>query len=97
MTGPAPRKAVRACIEGRVQGVWFRAWACEQAAGLELDGWVRNRADGAVEAVFAGAPDAVERMVVLVRRGPPLAKVARVTVSDESATVEPGFRARRDA
>jgi len=97
MTGPAPRKAVRVRVEGRVQGVWFRAWMCEQAGVLGLDGCVRNRGDGSVEAVFAGAPDAVDRMIVLARRGPPAAKVARVTVSDEGATDEAGFTALTDA
>ena len=51
--GPT-RIAVRARISGRVQGVWFRAWTVEQAEMLGLDGWVRNRSDGSVEALFAG-------------------------------------------
>ncbi len=85
------RKAVRARMHGRVQGVWFRAWACEQADALGLDGWVRNRADGTVEAVFAGPPDKVDRMVVLCRRGPPLAKVSDVRVDPEPGPVKAGF------
>lgn len=96
MTGPGERKAVRAVIRGRVQGVWFRAWTVEQARGLGLEGWVRNRPDGAVEAVFAGPPDSVDRMVVLARRGPPLAKVADVAVEPEADTVPPGFDQRPD-
>ncbi|MEX2649333.1 MAG: acylphosphatase [Alphaproteobacteria bacterium] len=92
----ADRKAVRARLHGRVQGVWFRAWACEQAGALGLDGWVRNRADGTVEAVFAGPPDMVDRMVVLCRCGPPLAKVSNVRVEPEAGPVTPGFHAAPD-
>ncbi|MBT6510918.1 MAG: acylphosphatase, partial [Rhodospirillaceae bacterium] len=47
-------RKVRVCITGRVQGVWYRAWTTEEASELGLDGWVRNRRDGTVEAVFAG-------------------------------------------
>ena len=97
MTQAEPRKAVRVRAEGRVQGVWFRAWTCERAAALGLDGWVRNRADGTVEAVFAGPSDAVDRMVALAGRGPPAAKVARVTATAEDAPPKPGFRALPDA
>jgi acylphosphatase len=96
VTGRGERKTVRVRVEGRVQGVWFRAWAVEQASDLGLDGWVRNTADGAVEAVFAGPPDKVERMVVLARRGPPLAKVAHVVVEAEPGEVPPGFGQRED-
>lgn len=92
----AVRKAVRVRIEGRVQGVWFRAWAREQANDLGLDGWIRNRPDGTVEAVFAGPPDKVDRMIVLARRGPPLAKVGRVDVKDETGVVGSGFAALQD-
>jgi acylphosphatase len=86
------RVAVRLRIEGRVQGVWYRAWTVEEASALGLDGWVRNLVDGAVEAVFAGPRERVDRMVVLCRRGPPLAKVASVTVVPEATPVAPGFR-----
>ncbi len=86
------RTAVRVRVEGRVQGVWFRAWTAEQATDLGLDGWVRNLADGALEAAFAGPKDRVDRMVVLCRRGPPLAKVANLRVDPEPDPVSPGFR-----
>lgn len=71
--------ACRVRIEGRVQGVWYRAWTAEQAAALALRGWVRNRIDGSVEAVFAGPPDNVRKMIDACRRGPPHAIVERVS------------------
>jgi acylphosphatase len=60
----------RVVIRGRVQGVGFRAWTEHMALRLGLDGWVRNRLDGSVEAVFAGPPDTVGAMVDACRRGP---------------------------
>jgi acylphosphatase len=88
------RCAVRLRMAGRVQGVWFRAWAREQALLLGLDGWVRNRADGTVEAVLAGPRDKVERMVALCRRGPPAARVEKLTREPETGEVPAGFRER---
>jgi acylphosphatase len=89
-------KAVRARIEGRVQGVWYRAWTCEQAGTLGLDGWVRNRKDGTVEAVFKGPAEKVDRMLVLCRRGPPLAKVRAVSVALENCEIARGFRSETE-
>jgi acylphosphatase len=54
---------VRLIITGTVQGVFYRAWTVETASGLGLDGWVRNNADGTVEAVAAGPAEAVDRLV----------------------------------
>jgi acylphosphatase len=71
----------RVVITGRVQGVGFRAWAVQQARTLGLRGWIRNRADGAVEAEMAGDPDAVARMRDLLAQGPPLARVERLVES----------------
>jgi acylphosphatase len=68
-------KAIRVVIRGRVQGVWFRAWTAERAQELDLKGWVRNRLDGTVEALFAGPEDALEDMLALVAEGPPAASV----------------------
>ena len=68
----------RVMIRGRVQGVGYRAWVEHQAIGLGLHGWVRNRRDGSVEALFAGPGKAVAEMVALCRHGPPSARVAAV-------------------
>jgi acylphosphatase len=84
----AERKIVHVLISGMVQGVWFRAWTVEQARARGLDGWVRNRRDGDVEAVFAGPPARVEEMLAACRSGPPAAKVSNVSVT--AATAEPG-------
>lgn len=72
------RVAVLARIRGKVQGVWYRAWTVEQATARGLDGWVRNRADGSVEALFAGPAAAVESMLDACRQGPPAAQVSGV-------------------
>lgn len=69
----------RVLIEGRVQGVWFRAWTREAALSLGLRGWVRNRRDGSVEAVFAGPAGDVADMIARCHEGPPSAAVSRVT------------------
>jgi acylphosphatase len=66
-------------IRGRVQGVGYRAWVEHQARQSKLEGWVRNRADGSVEALFAGSPGMVAEMVALCRHGPPSARVDSVT------------------
>lgn len=82
-------KTVRVVIEGRVQGVWFRGWAVDEANRRGLDGWVRNRSDGSVEAVFAGDEAMVDAMVQACRAGPPAAQVSRV--SAEPWGEHPGF------
>lgn len=71
-------------IRGTVQGVGYRAWVAGEAHRRGLEGWVRNRRDGTVEAVFAGAEEAVEAMVAACRRGPPAARVD--TVADSAAS-----------
>jgi acylphosphatase len=62
-------------ITGRVQGVGYRAWVDHQARNHDLEGWVRNRRDGSVEALFAGPEDVVSEMVARCRRGPSSARV----------------------
>jgi acylphosphatase len=79
-------------IYGFVQGVGFR-FGVGRAANLRgVSGWVRNRADGAVEAVFEGAPEDVEALVEFCRRGPRGAEVGRVEVEEESPEGLSGFR-----
>ena len=65
-------------ITGRVQGVGYRAWVDHQARNHNLEGWVRNRRDGGVEALFAGPPELVSEMVARCRRGPSSARVESV-------------------
>jgi acylphosphatase len=77
------RAIIQVLITGRVQGVGYRAWVEEQAVASGLEGWVRNRRDGRVEALFAGNAKAVADMVALCRHGPPSARVAALT--NESA------------
>jgi acylphosphatase len=83
--------ARRVCIEGRVQGVWFRAWTAEQAMARGLKGWVRNRGDGSVEALFAGPEAAVEDMLRACREGPPAAAVSAVIAEPAEAPDGDGF------
>jgi acylphosphatase len=66
-------------IRGRVQGIGYRAWVEHQVRLCKLEGWVRNRRDGSVEALFAGPPTVVAEMVALCRHGPPSARVDSVT------------------
>jgi acylphosphatase len=65
-------------ISGRVQGVGYRAWVESEATARGLEGWVRNRRDGSVEAVFSGAEDVVSEMIAACRRGPSSARVDKV-------------------
>lgn len=81
-------------IEGRVQGVGYRAWFEHRARGLGLDGWVRNLRDGRVEAMVAGPPAAVHALVTACRDGPPLARVVRVLDEPTDAPAVVGFRVR---
>ncbi|CAA7034040.1 unnamed protein product [Microthlaspi erraticum] len=66
---------VRMVIKGRVQGVCYRNWTVENAEELGIKGWVRNRRDGSVEALFSGPPESVDEMHQRCRRGPPAAMV----------------------
>jgi acylphosphatase len=72
----------RAVIHGRVQGVGYRAWVEAEAPALGLAGFVRNRRDGSVEAVFCGSAKAVADMIERCRAGPRHAQVTRVDTSD---------------
>jgi acylphosphatase len=88
------RRTVQVRIEGRVQGVGYRAFVEMRAYELGLEGWVRNRRDGAVEAVLQGAEDAVAAMLDLCREGPPAAQVTRVEVIGEGLGSFRGFEVR---
>jgi acylphosphatase len=68
----------RVTIRGRVQGVGYRAWVAHEAVRLGLEGWVRNRRDGSVEALLAGSEQAVTEMMARCRRGPSAARVDAV-------------------
>ena len=76
--GVASRKRLQAVVHGHVQGVSFRYYARQRARALGLVGWVRNRADGAVEVLAEGQEDALRRFLSWLHAGPSLAHVARV-------------------
>jgi acylphosphatase len=78
MSGASSDVAVRVRISGHVQGVWYRGWTVETATRRGLRGWVRNRLDGSVEALFIGPEASVEAMIVACADGPPHARVTRV-------------------
>ena len=78
-------------IEGRVHGVGYRDWLVREARRLGLDGWVRNRRDGAVEALLSGDEAAVQSLLTACRRGPTLARVDRIEESFAEPPEEPGF------
>ncbi len=85
------QRTVRVLITGRVHGVAYRAWTERTAVARGLSGWVRNRHDGAVEAVFSGPRAEVDDMLRRCREGPPAAKVREVTVIEEGGTAPLGF------
>jgi acylphosphatase len=93
-------KTLRVRVEGRVQGVGYREFARRAATRLHVAGWVRNLADGAVEALVFGAPQAVEALLGDMRAGPPLAKVtaldARETETEAEGADRQGFVILRD-
>jgi acylphosphatase len=92
MAAGGETKCVRVRIEGKVQGVWFRAWTAEEATTRGLHGWVRNRRDGSVEAQLAGPAGKIDDMVAACRRGPPHARVERIIAAPAEDDGEPGFR-----
>ena len=78
-------------IRGRVQGVGFRYWTVRQARMLGLRGWVRNRADGSVEALAAGPQPALDAFITACHSGPRGARVDSLDVEDVTETVGEGF------
>ena len=93
------RSTRRYRVWGRVQGVGFRAFVWRTARDIGVDGWVRNRFDGTVEALVSAGSEAHERLLAALERGPRMSRVDRVDVTDEAsgADVPRGFEVRRDA
>jgi acylphosphatase len=81
-------------VFGRVQGVFFRQWAVNQARALGVSGWVRNCLDGTVEAHVIGEEDAVAKMIAAMRQGPSQARVDDVLVEDVEREEISGFSVR---
>ena len=92
MTDDIVRRKVIA--HGRVQGVFFRDSAQDRANAHGVSGWVRNREDGAVEAVLEGPPEAVERVMRFLQTGPERASVEHVDVEEQSPEGLSGFEVR---
>ena len=86
---------IRVVVHGLVQGVWFRESCRRVAEEQGLAGWVRNRSDGTVEAVFEGEPQPVSVVVSWCRIGPPRAQVTDVDVSEETPEGIVGFQVKR--
>ena len=86
-------RSAHVVITGRVQGVGFRLWVEAEAVSRGLAGWVRNRRDGSVEAVFRGEDAAVGSMLAACREGPGMALVTNVAISDTDETPS-GFEVR---
>jgi acylphosphatase len=87
-------KRVRVVVSGRVQGVFFRATCAAEARRRGVGGYVRNLADGRVEAAFEGPDEAVDAMVAWCRHGPELARVEEVEIHPEPLAGEGEFRVR---
>ena len=97
MTAETPPSApdiqtVRILVTGRVQGVGYRAWFQEEAQELELNGWVRNRLDGSVEALVQGDKHKIDDLVRACKHGPSLSRVDKVTVEPAKYDGPAGFR-----
>ena len=89
------RRRVRMLVSGRVQGVFYRATTAERARELGLAGHAKNLADGRVEVIAEGRPDAVSALIAFCREGPPAARVAAVEVDELAPTGEwSGFGVR---
>lgn len=84
----------RVTVTGRVQGVFFRDSLRQRANSHKVVGWATNRSDGAVEAVFEGAPDDVERLIAFAKTGPRQAEVDTVDVREEDPEGLEGFEIR---
>jgi acylphosphatase len=86
------RQCRQVIVRGRVQGVYFRAFVEREALKAGIEGWVRNRSDGSVEALFTGPADKVQTVIEACRRGP---SAARVDALDERAAADAEFNLRQ--
>lgn len=84
----------RVVVHGRVQGVFFRDTCRREAHAHGVVGWIANRADGTVEAVFEGNAAGVQALIEWCGNGPPMAQVERIDVADEPVAGETGFSVR---
>lgn len=92
---PSPHTARHLSITGRVQGVGYRAWFSHNATKAGLDGWVRNRTDGSVEAVIAGPAHSIKTFIATCWQGPVASHVTHIDVTDTAMPENKGF-VRRD-
>ena len=90
-------KTLHLFISGRVQRVWYRDWMTAEATALGVSGWVRNRADGRVEALVSGDAAAVDQLVTLCHGGPERARVSGIEAAPADPPVAGGFLRIADA
>ncbi len=89
----SPKTRVHVVISGLVQGVFFRHYTRKYAIQYNLTGWVKNRSDGDVEAIFEGGEESIALMIDWCRGGPPSAQVSHIDIShEESTNTFPDFR-----
>lgn len=86
------KRAVRLIISGKVQGVFYRGWTAQTATELGLDGWVRNRADGTVEAFLYGSSELIDQMSLKAKDGPKMAVVDHVEIIQAIGITPKGFK-----
>jgi acylphosphatase len=91
------RVAKRFVVHGTVQGVFYRESMRREAERLGVDGWVRNRSDGTVEAHAEGSAEAIEALFAWASRGPEDARVTRIDATDAAPEGAPGFMKRPTA
>ncbi|WP_417671509.1 acylphosphatase [Roseibium sp.] len=93
-TAPDDPASVYVTVMGRVQGVGYRAWCAQEAERLGLFGWIRNRSDGTVEAIYHGPAKRIVEMVRLAQKGPALAEVTKMLASPCNAPDNASFQRR---
>ena len=97
MAKDGDRKAIFFRIQGRVQGVWFRAWIKEEADKRGVQGWARNRTDGSMEGLMVGPEGQVDDLLEACHSGPPLARVDKIDTKPATGVVPRGFETRPTA